>query len=146
MHKWEDVLACKSGKLNVCTLQRSRAVQNAYDRERIKTLTIYESYEDKLKIELMAYQGRKNKYGKFVAFPSKNSVDALLIRNVFPYNFEKTVQHYVLFSRHPLTEREQRALIERMLGTGYQYETLINDISKMSIPNIWHCHVFIKVL
>ena len=141
MHTWEDVIACKSG---VCALERNRSVQNAYDRKRRESMNIYESYEDKVMIELMSYQRRKSKRGKFIAVRSKNSADALLIKNEYPYNLEKNVLHYVLFSQYPLTERGRRALITKMLGHGFQYETVVNDIGKMSMPNIWHCHVFIK--
>ena len=113
-----------NGQLNpLCKMSRSRVNEERYMKfknQRVLSLHIKEKY-------------LKNR--KFIIKP-----------NAFPYEVRKGIIHYVMFSVEPLDS----AFIDTILSVYFQIPKermlwYINAPHLRSIPDLWHCQIFIKI-
>jgi hypothetical protein len=136
MYNWSYIQS--KNKIN---FKRDNFIQNKYILDKIKVLKNYNSYEDFIKIK---YLNSKpillNK--KYLA--STPNLSSVLVLNKYPYNFEKNIKHYVLFSIEPLTKNESKRILSKLIKNK-EFIVFINDTKSQSIKNLWHCHVFIKL-
>lgn len=141
MYNLQDIVMCATS--NKCALQRGNKTKALYNSYKAKVLEEYCTYEDYIKIKYMSYVGhRYENSGKVHATKTNDSVPLAFVPNKFPYNIEKSMSHYVLFSEKPLREKRMKAVLQKLLPNK-EYVTLVNSPEHMSIPNLWHCHVFI---
>ncbi|KAG0050067.1 hypothetical protein BGZ83_005152 [Gryganskiella cystojenkinii] len=71
-------------------------------------------------------------------------LEIVLKKNEFPYSVKKGIEHWLIWSRHALTDEVwiRRFLEERLPGRDYLY--FINPPELRSVPSIFHVQVFTK--
>jgi len=71
-------------------------------------------------------------------------LEVTLKKNEFPYSVKKGIEHWLIWSRTPLTDEVwiRRYLEERLPGRDYLY--FINPPELRSVPSIFHVQVFTK--
>jgi hypothetical protein len=68
-----------------------------------------------------------------------------LVNNRFPYCLARGIQHYVLWSRKPLSnEIITKMITQRFSDIHYNHLWFENPASIKSVPGIWHVQVFIS--
>lgn len=114
MYSLRDIILC--AKSNTCALERTTRVKTLYNLYRTKILQEYSSYEDYIKIHYMSYSpNRCEKTGKLCAAKTSESVPMAFVPNKFPYNIEKNLSHYVLFSEKPLRNMKMKSVLYKLL-------------------------------
>mmetsp|Transcript_36111 Transcript_36111/g.80358 ORF Transcript_36111/g.80358 Transcript_36111/m.80358 type:complete len:167 (+) Transcript_36111:107-607(+) len=63
--------------------------------------------------------------------------------NDFPYHFEASISHHVLWSSSPLSNEEVEKHIAKNLP-GYEAVWFVNPPELQSVRSIWHCHVLAR--
>lgn len=122
---------------------RSDQSQYNYDKNKIKILKKYNTYEDYIKVVLFKFKYIRNIQNKIETNDHKCD-KILFILNKYPYNIEKSIKHYILFSLKPLNKNEIIKVLSKIL-INYEFIFFINDKNTRSIKNLWHCHVFVKI-
>ncbi|KAF9573473.1 hypothetical protein EC968_008449 [Mortierella alpina] len=71
-------------------------------------------------------------------------LEIALKKNEFPYSVKPGIEHWLIWSRHPLTDEVwiRRYLEERLPGRDYLF--FINPLELRSVPSIFHVQVFTK--
>ncbi|KAG0308582.1 hypothetical protein BGZ98_007561 [Dissophora globulifera] len=71
-------------------------------------------------------------------------LEVVLKKNEFPYSLKSGIEHWLIWSRHPLTDRDwiQKYLAERLPGRDFLFFT--NPPELRSVPSIFHVQVFTK--
>ncbi|KAF9290665.1 hypothetical protein BGZ68_006380 [Mortierella alpina] len=71
-------------------------------------------------------------------------LEIALKKNEFPYSVKPGIEHWLIWSRHPLTDEVwiRRYLEERLPGRDYLF--FINPPELRSVPSIFHVQVFTK--
>ncbi len=125
---------------------RSPHVQMLYNKQRDIILTQYHSYSDFIKINYMDF-GITIKHGKIHSVKLANSQDIAFTQNIYPYHVHKNIHHYLIWSLKPLSQKAIDAYMHNSVMKHFnikEYKIIINDKSKCSVPDLWHCHVFWK--
>jgi len=73
----------------------------------------------------------------------------IIIRNNFPYNnllkfIPEKVSHYCLWSRQGILDNNEIEKQIKLKFPNNDYVWFENDLVIKSIPEIWHCHIFVK--
>jgi hypothetical protein len=141
MYNWSFIKT----KINNKNLNFTRSVETQYnyDKNKIKVLKKFNTYEDYIKVVLFKLKYIINIQNK-IESNDYNCDKILLLRNKYPYNIEKGIKHYVLFSLKPLNKSEIIKILSKLL-INYEYIFFCNDKKRQSIKNLWHCQVFIKI-
>ncbi|KAF9303558.1 hypothetical protein BGZ74_003490 [Mortierella antarctica] len=73
-----------------------------------------------------------------------NPLEIALKKNEFPYSVKKGIEHWLIWSRNPLTNEvwTRRYLEERLPGRDYLF--FVNPPELRSVPSIFHVQVFTK--
>lgn len=73
-----------------------------------------------------------------------NPLEIALKKNEFPYSVKKGIEHWLIWSRNPLTDEVwiRRYLEERLPGRDYLF--FVNPPELRSVPSIFHVQVFTK--
>ncbi|KAF9319476.1 hypothetical protein BG003_009001 [Podila horticola] len=73
-----------------------------------------------------------------------NPLEIALKKNEFPYSVKKGIEHWLIWSRSPLTDEVwiRRYLEERLPGRDYLF--FVNPPELRSVPSIFHVQVFTK--
>lgn len=73
-----------------------------------------------------------------------NPLQIVLKKNEFPYSVKKGIEHWLIWSRNPLTDEVwiRRYLEERLPGRDYLF--FVNPPELRSVPSIFHVQVFTK--
>jgi hypothetical protein len=138
MYSWSFIKTNKN-----INFTRSVETQYNYDKNKIRVLKKFNTYEDYIKVVLFKLKYIINIQNKIES--NDNKCDKILfLRNKYPYNIEKGIKHYVLFSLKPLNKNEIINILSKLL-VNYEFIFFINDKKKQSIKNLWHCQVFIKI-
>lgn len=122
-------------------LKRDSTIQYSCDIHMHYVDDHYMSREDFIKIKYLKYDKRviDNKifaYNRNVYFPYN------IIRNDYPYNVDKNIQHYVFWSiiePHPL----RVDFLCRFLPYN-NFLWFTDDANTRSIKKLWHAQVFLK--
>ncbi|KAF9208185.1 hypothetical protein CPC16_008962 [Podila verticillata] len=71
-------------------------------------------------------------------------LEIVLKKNEFPYSVKKGIEHWLIWSRSPLTDEVwiRRYLEERLPGRDYLF--FVNPPELQSVPSIFHVQVFTK--
>ncbi|KAF9418183.1 hypothetical protein BGZ94_009762 [Podila epigama] len=74
----------------------------------------------------------------------QDPLEIALRKNEFPYSVKKGIEHWLIWSRHPLTDEVwiRRYLEERLPGREFLF--FVNPPELRSVPNIFHVQVFTK--
>lgn len=125
---WEDLVALRD-KLPCCTAESVRFEDD---------LCFYRQYTKEVPRETRLQ----------VVFNLIGDSDTKIVRNNFPYlkliqNIDK-VTHFCLWSKiGPLTSDQIETEIKKEFA-GKSYFWFENSDAIKSIPEIWHCHIFVK--
>jgi hypothetical protein len=133
-------------RLHDVVLTRHPCIQSLYDKQRENILTQYHTYSDFIKINYMNF-GVKSKQGKIYSAKQPNSKDIVFTRNIYPYHLWRNIHHYVIWSLNPMSKRVIDTYMKDSVIKYYdikEYKIIINDKSRCSVPDLWHCHVFWK--
>jgi hypothetical protein len=122
---------------------RYKCVQKQYDRHKKRILKDYKSYADYIKIFYLNYAPVK--YDKISAQRVENSRQFCFIPNAFPYIIPRNIQQYVLFSIRPLKSNNILKIVKNHVGNNMIFTVQINPVPEQSIPELWHCHIFIYI-
>jgi len=125
-------------------LFRSQAMQRLYNQHRLHSQKHYATYVDFLKISLFGFGSSLNEQGMISAYKTRMSKTYVFIENRFPYNVRKGIRHSMIFAVDILPHEMVDEIIADNLPKTAKVVWYINDPSVMSIPDIWHCHVFWK--
>ena len=73
----------------------------------------------------------------------------VILPNAFPYELRKGIAHYVMFSIDNISNVSNISNISDFLSAYFKKPKdhilwYINPSHLRSIPNVWHCHIFIK--
>jgi hypothetical protein len=127
--------------LHNVALSRHPSYQHLYNQQKELTLRIYHAYSDYIKIKYMNFD-TKTKSHKICSVKKHDSLDIVFIENMYPYHLAKNIHHYIIWSLKPLSKIQVDTYLATFNIT--KYKTLINDTSRCSVPDLWHCHVFWK--
>ena len=141
MYNW-SFIKTKINNKNI-NFTRSVETQYNYDKNKIRVLKKFNTYEDYIKVVLFKLKYRINIQNKIESNDDKCD-KILFIGNKYPYNIEKGIKHYVLFSLKPLNKNEINKILSKLL-VNYEFIFFINDKKRQSIKKLWHCQVFIKI-
>lgn len=125
-------------------LFRSPEVQRNYYLHRQKTRKFYASVEDYIKISLLNFGYMDGPDGRIISFQTPKSMSWTWVENSYPYSLRKGIHHYNLWSLQPMTHEEVDRTLEMCIPTSKNFLWFVNEPRNMSIPGIWHCHVFWK--
>jgi hypothetical protein len=125
---------------------RHPIVQNMYEQQRNIIQDKYHSYSDMIKIKYMNF-GARNKQGKIYSVKTTDSLDIAFTQNIYPYHLAKNIHHYIIWSVRPLSNKAIDAYMNNNIVEIYNikdYVLMVNNTSRCSVPDLWHCHVFWK--
>jgi hypothetical protein len=125
---------------NTFVFERLPSVKLAHSNNSQLIKSDYVLSGDYIKIKYMNWRPFKNADGKIFAVRKKESVDSIIIKNTFPYNLRKGIQHYNLFSVESLSVTEVNSQLYEFVGGKNIW--FVNHPSIQSIPDLWHCHYF----
>ena len=152
MHKysWKYLTEhIKNGK-TIITFDRYSDYTQKYDAHREKLTKRYEKLSDYIKIKYMNWKKIKKEdaFKIYAVKKSRNSLSYVIIENIFPYNIESNIGHYVLFSENELQSNDINTKINNFIHEKFkkekQYLWFVNSKENQSIDDLWHCHIFIK--
>ena len=71
----------------------------------------------------------------------------LIVKNRFPYNFEKKILHYVLFSRHNLSNYKINYIVKKFLKKNFNRKLhfKIHYNNDKSVKDLEHYHIFVHL-
>ena len=133
----------KNGRADI-VFERSNEVKLAHQKQRDNSKNDYNNPGDYIKIKYMKWRSFKNANNKLFAVSDSNSENKIILKNAFPYNLRKGIQHYNLFSVIPLNENEIINYINQYIGKKKEIIWFVNYPIYQSIPDLWHCHFFYK--
>jgi len=69
-----------------------------------------------------------------------------IMLNKFPYHIEKNVTHWIIWNKGNYNKNIYKKIIFKIFNPKY-YDIIfrINKLEDRSIPEIGHCHIFIKL-
>ena len=147
--KWDDVKGYViEGKLE--RLRRSQEQLNVYLQFRKMLESEWESVSDYIKVTKLSFPEGISSNGKkkadMIVQETTISSRIILLPNDFPYNFEKGIEHYVLWKLGDLItsseiEEEARKLVQ--LKNADDSVFYINPVELKSILDIEHGHILI---
>ena len=131
---WDMVKQCKTDlAMRPIVLTRKPSVYTLYERKKKIVKKLYPLYSDYIKHKYFTDKG------KTVAFTL----------NKYRYNIDDNIDHYILWSLHELTDLMIEQTIEQFieqLGTKVAKENIVywvNEKEHQSVPDLWHCQIFI---
>lgn len=125
-------------------LYRSQAMQRLYNQHRLHSQKHYATYVDFLKISLFGFGSSLNEQGMITSYKTRTSKTYVFMDNRFPYNLRKGIRHCLIFALDALEYQKVDEIIAKHLPSTAKVLWYINDKNVMSIPELWHCHVFWK--
>lgn len=140
---WKDLLLMPR---IAAPLHRSLKFDALYQRYIIDIERTYSSYTDYIKIRYLQYEKYRNNNGKISSRHGHRHrhgiVHVAFTRNMFPYNLRKGISHSIIWSSHSLSMEQVKEILSK--HNIITFIIHINDPNTMSIPDVWHCHVFWK--
>jgi len=82
------------------------------------------------------------KYSDYIIETFLTPAKITFARNKFPYNVAYGIQHYNIWSHTPLSSDEITTELAKYFEDPYEPLWFVNEPSMMSVPEVWHCHVF----
>jgi len=150
-YSWKYLTEIIQNNRNTEQLQRHPDMADLYQQNVENIISKYGSLSDHIKIKYMNWKSVKccedlDDRLCAVRKTGNHSLYDIIIKNDFPYNLRKGLEHYVLFSVTPLTDEQVQLRIR------YHFENIkagnflwfVNQESNQSIPDLWHCHIIIK--
>jgi hypothetical protein len=125
-------------------LFRTKEVQRMYYQNKMKIHIFYESFEDYIKISLLRFGSMTTCENKIASYQTHTSKQWVWCENTYPYSLRKGIHHYNIWSLTPFTTEQVDRIIQDNIGNSARALWFINDTQNMSVPGIWHCHVFWK--
>lgn len=132
-----------NGRANL-VFERSNEIKLAHEKQRSNSRNEYLNPGDYIKIKYMKWRSFKNTDNKLFAVRDTNSVDKIILKNTFPYDLRKGINHYNIFSVIALNESEIIEYIKHYIGKNKEILWFVNYPINQSIPDLWHCHFFFK--
>ncbi|GBC24515.1 uncharacterized protein OCT59_009158 [Rhizophagus irregularis] len=153
VHTWEDVKEIvESGRLELFYRSKSEQLRYRAYRERIKKE--YGSLDNYIYQNVLNWpkESSPNDPSLQEYFSSKiPSTHYNLRLNDFPYTIDSSISHYVLWSRLPFRDPNDRNVkddINLFLKENFpgneEWLFFINPPQLQSIKNIWHGHIFVR--
>lgn len=136
----------QSNKLIDVHLHRERHTQYLYDMNKQVLKSNYQSYGDYIRITYLGFREVKDENNLFKSEKTALIKQYAFVQNKYPYALRKGIRHYLIWSVSPLSSSKIQSIIEENKDNEYfkKYIWFVNDIINMSVPDIWHCHVFAK--
>ena len=125
-------------------LFRTPSVQRRYFYNRQKMQRFYGSFEDFIKISLLRFGSYMDTNNKLCAYATHTSKQWVWCENTYPYSLRKGIHHYNIWSVEPLQPHTVNDIIHTVLPDTSKFLWFINNTEHMSVPGVWHCHVFWK--
>ncbi|GJJ79017.1 hypothetical protein EMPS_11376 [Entomortierella parvispora] len=160
---WSELSRLVASK-DLKPMGRSEAVQTAYQRAIKRRTKKYGSPDEYIRQRILHWPpAEKNDSEEYppsdgnessgscssISPPSSptgpvDPLEVTLKKNEFPYSVKKGIEHWLIWSRHPLTDEVwiRRYLEERLPGRDYLF--FINPPELRSVPSIFHVQVFTK--
>ena len=104
----------------------------------------YKTTRDYILHHYMNY-GIEDCEGKLCAVKQEGSKIISYNENMFPYNLNKNIDHYVLWTTDDMDDKMEE--VSKMISyyvEGKKYMFYRNPPNSRSIPDLFHVHVFIK--
>lgn len=95
----------------------------------------------------MPFENDVNTGKRKVSYNSSHlrKINAVMMKNDFPYNIDPSVQHFVLWSTQRLRVDQVPSVINRVLPKAkYDVTWFENPSSMKSVKQVWHVQVFTK--
>jgi hypothetical protein len=141
-YSWQFIKDHIHNNTNTFVFERSDRVRLEHSKNRAIVRNEYVLPGDHIKIDYMNWMPFKNTHGKIFAVRQSVSVDSIILKNTFPYNLRKGIQHYNLFSVKPLSSDEVNIRLREFIGNRKKFMWFVNHPTIQSIPDLWHCHFF----
>lgn len=140
-YSWKFIKDTIHDHENTYVFERSPSFKLAHSNNSKLIQREYVLSGDYIKIKYMSWMPFKNSHGKLFAVRKNESIDSVIIKNTFPYNLRKGIQHYNLFSVSHLSVNEIESRLRDFVGKK-SIIWFVNHPSIQSIPDLWHCHFF----
>lgn len=129
----------------LCNLYRSSEIQRLYYMNRVAKQHFYASFDDFIKITVLRFGSYIDEAGKLKAHQTGTSLPLVCCENVYPYNVRKGIHHWNLWSATTLhDEKNINQIIAFFIPTAKKITWFVNEPHNMSVPDVWHCHIFWK--
>jgi hypothetical protein len=163
---WSELSSMVASK-DLKPMGRSEAVQDAYQRAIKRRTKKYGSPDEYIRQRILHWppatadkqddeyptsdgnESSSSCSSAYISPPSSptgpiDPLEVTLKKNEFPYSVKKGIEHWLIWSRHPLTDEVwiRRYLEERLPGRDYLF--FINPPELRSVPSIFHVQVFTK--
>lgn len=126
-------------------MQRSPDVQRLYYQSRAIKRRFYSSFDDYIKISILNFGSYTDDEGKIRAYHTPTSHEIVCCENLYPYNLRKGIKHWNLWAIRQLhNEHDIQQEIMRFLPHAKKVYWFVNSVENMSVPHVWHCHIFWK--
>ena len=135
---WEFLLE----HLNNLKYARHPSMIEKYNIFYKKIINKYYSLNNYILIKYFKYSS-KIEDNKIKSLHNKKNKTFILTKNKFPYNFEKNLDHYILWSNIKISHKT----IDYILNTKLKNKVFFwfeNKIENKSIPDLYHVHVIIN--
>jgi hypothetical protein len=106
----------------------------------------YHGYGDYIKMKYLNFRESRDDNCLLKALPSPITYEYAFVQNKYPYALRKPIRHYLIWSAVPLQPSRVEEIINTHRATEKfrKYVWFVNDVVAMSVPEVWHCHVFVK--
>ena len=160
---WKEAVRCVKPTHDGLTdeadgiIKRPDEYAEIYRQQRARNDKLYASYPDFIKHKFMSHNVEvvvcKEQDGDKTIFVNKLKIVPksqgfkffCLKRNDFPYLVQAPIAHFVIFSTYGLNQKEVEDEVEEKYPN-MDYVWWQNPVNKRSIPEIWHVHVFVKLI
>ena len=119
-------------------------IQRNYYLHRSKVNKMYTTFEDYIKISLFRFGSIDDNDGRIMSYPTPTSLTRSWNENVYPYSLRKGIRHYNIWSLSSMSSQEVETMIKTCIPLSKHVLWFVNEPHDMSVPGIWHCHVFWK--
>jgi hypothetical protein len=104
---------------------------------------LYEQHKQMHASETLS-QFIKQKYFDALTHENTNT-NGVMVRNAFPYDIEANITQYVVWA---LSDEVAQNIVASLKSGEQAHPSkliwFVNKREDMSVPDVWHCHIFIK--
>ena len=118
--------------------------QRLYEQNKLKVRACYASYGDFIKITVLNHGSFLNADGLMEAFKTSTSFDYVMVENMYPYNLRKGIHHDMIWAIQPIKPDLIDNIIRAKRPDAKNIVWFVNEEQYMSVPELWHCHIFWK--
>lgn len=142
---WRDLVSKITSTHGIIgNIYRSESMQRLYEQNKTKVRACYASYGDFIKITVLNQGSFINTDGLMEAFKTPTSLQYVLVENAYPYNIRKGIHHDMIWSITPIKPNMVDEIIRAKRPDATHILWFVNEEQYMSVPELWHCHVFWK--